>query len=629
MAGLSLSSLRSRLLLLVLLALVPALGLMLYTASEQRRLAAVAVQDSALRLARLASLDQERLIDATRQLLGTLAQIPEVRGGDPRTCSTLLGDVLTQSPRYSNLGVAGLDGAIVCSAVPLTGSVNVADRTYFRNALQTGAFAVGEYQIGRITGKATLNFGYPIRNERGRVQAVVFAALDLDWLNHLAAEARLPPGSTLTVIDRNGTVLVHYPEPERWVGQEARETPFVRTMLAQSREGTLEAPGLDDVPRFFAFTPLGTGPGASGVYVSIGIPTAAVEAESNRLLGQQLAGLALVGVLTLAAAWVGSDLFVVRQVRALVRATRRLSAGDLSARTGLRGGRGELHQLAHAFDDMAESLQRHQAQRLVAEQQRAELARAAQVQAELLPRDVPALPGFELAARCVPAREVGGDFYDWQELAPGLVTLTLGDVMGKGMAAALLMATVRAALRAIARQGVLAANNPTTAVREPDLAQSRSFVTLFHAQLVQAAAVALEPDLTRAGSFATLFQAQLTVADRRLAYVDAGHGCVFLRRADGRVEALRPRGLPLGVLAEATYQEGSVTLWPGDALVVYSDGLLDARPELGLTHVLLADQLAGAASAQAMVDRLVALPGLSGPPSDDLTVLVLRCREEA
>src|SRR5215831_8539695 len=71
----------------------------------------------------------------------------------------------------------------------------------------------------------------------------------------------------------------------------------------------------------------------------------------------------------------------------------------------------------------------------------AELARAGAVQAELLPRDAPALPGFELKAHCIPAREVGGDFYDWQEITPGVVTLTVGDVMGKGMSAALLMAT--------------------------------------------------------------------------------------------------------------------------------------------------------------------------------------------
>ncbi len=234
----------------------------------------------------------------------------------------------------------------------------------------------------------------------------------------------------------------------------------------------------------------------------------------------------------------------------------------------------------------------------------AELARAAQVQAELLPRDVPRLAGCQLAARCVPAREVGGDFFDWQEPTPGVVSLTLGDVMGKGMPAALMMATVRAALEAVARQS------------PPALA-------------IQTVATALERDLESSGSFITLFHAQANTMTRCVDYVDAGHGHVFVRRADGRVETLPPRGLPLGVLAEATYQEGSVTLDPGDALVMYSDGLVDARPDLALTPSELSELLHGATSAAEIVERLVALAPQGEPLPDDLTVMVLRCRTEA
>jgi CheY-like chemotaxis protein len=231
----------------------------------------------------------------------------------------------------------------------------------------------------------------------------------------------------------------------------------------------------------------------------------------------------------------------------------------------------------------------------------AELARAAQVQAELLPREVPRLAGCQLAARCVPAREVGGDFYDWQEVAPGVLTLTLGDVSGKGMPAALLMATVRTALRAVARQ-----HTPAAAVG--------------------LAARTLESDLERSESFVTLFHAQFDVAGRRLTYVDAGHGHVFVRRADGTAERLEAGGLPLGILPDETYAEGSMALQPGDTLVVYSDGLVDARPDLELTPATLAGQLSAAASAGETVDRLLALVDPGGMPPDDLTVVALCCR---
>jgi sigma-B regulation protein RsbU (phosphoserine phosphatase) len=233
----------------------------------------------------------------------------------------------------------------------------------------------------------------------------------------------------------------------------------------------------------------------------------------------------------------------------------------------------------------------------------AELARAGTVQAELLPREVPVLSGFELAARCVPAREVGGDFYDWQELAPGMATLTVGDVMGKGMSAALLMATIRSTLRAVARQ-----NPPAVAL---ELARQ-----------------ALETDFERTGSFATLFHAKLTVNNRRLLYVDAGHSHGFMRRVNGTTEQLTRGGKPLGIPSQQRYQEAAITFREGDILVVYSDGLLEARPQTSLNHLVLANRLRDATSAADMVEQLVDLAALTGPPPDDLTVVVLRCCNE-
>lgn len=252
----------------------------------------------------------------------------------------------------------------------------------------------------------------------------------------------------------------------------------------------------------------------------------------------------------------------------------------------------ERTELKNAEENLRESeLRRYQMQ--------VELACAADVQAKLLPRSYPDIPGFEVAARCLPAKQVGGDFFDWQEVERGVWSLTLGDIMGKGMAAAMLMATVRASLRAVAH------NRPAEALR--------------------LAGKALLPDLENSESFVTLFHAQLNAAQHSLAFVDCGHGFVFVRRANGAVKGLTPRGLPLGVSDRKHYREGNVDLAPGDALVIYSDGLVDARPELGLNSRLLAAQLKGAASALEMLERLIELPGVEGPLPDDMTVLVLRC----
>lgn len=253
---------------------------------------------------------------------------------------------------------------------------------------------------------------------------------------------------------------------------------------------------------------------------------------------------------------------------------------------------GERAELKKAEESLRESeLRRYQMQ--------VELACAADMQARLLPSSYPDIPGFEVVARCLPAKQVGGDFYDWQEVSGGIWSLTLGDVMGKGMAAAMLMATVRASIRAATHK------RPAEALR--------------------LASKALLPDLDTAESFVTLFHAQLNALSGRLVYVDCGHGYAFVRRADGTVKGLSPRGLPLGVPGQKSYREGTIHIAHGDTLVLYSDGLIDARPELALNNQILAVHMRGATTAREMLERLIELPGVEGPLPDDMTVLVAHC----
>jgi signal transduction histidine kinase len=370
MAWPALGSLQARLVLLVLLAVMPALALALYSDFEERRLRRAQVQEEALRLARLLSADHERLIEAARQLLVALARLPAVRGGDRAACSALLTDLLKQYPSYANFGVIGPDGNTRCTGLP-GGTPYAGDRAYFRRALETREFAIGDHQIGRLTRKATINFGYPVLDGAGEVQAVVFSALDLAWLGQVAAQAELPPGSQVTVIDRNGTVLARYPDAARWLGKGMPESPVARTILAQQGPGTLEAPGEDGIPRLFSFAPLGRGVSIrADAHISVGIPRAVAFAPADRRLARNLIALGVVAALALAAAWVGGRVFIVRRVQALVESTRRLSAGDLGTRTGLPHGPGELGQLARAFDQMAASLQAAHERRVLEEELR-------------------------------------------------------------------------------------------------------------------------------------------------------------------------------------------------------------------------------------------------------------------
>jgi two-component system cell cycle sensor histidine kinase/response regulator CckA len=353
----SFGSLRVRLIILVLLATIPALGLTLYTGFEQREIASNQAKDEALSLAHFVSSRQRQLVEGTHQFLHVLAQLPQVRSCDPAACSSLFADLLKQYPQYLNIGAIGLDGYVFASAIPPDEPIYAGDRPYFLRALKTRKFTVGEYQIGRITKKHSVNLGYPIMDEKDKVKAVVFVALDLTWLNQLSREADLPKDSTINLMDSNSTILARYPEPEKWMGKTMPEASVVKTVLAKDK-GTIGTIGVDGVERLYAFTSFGNVLNqADKIYVSIGIPSSAVFAQVNRALIRNLVFLGVITLLALLAARFGGDLLVLRRLNPIMNAANRLGAGDLSARTGIAYGKGELSQLAVTFDEMASSLE--------------------------------------------------------------------------------------------------------------------------------------------------------------------------------------------------------------------------------------------------------------------------------
>jgi PAS domain S-box-containing protein/putative nucleotidyltransferase with HDIG domain len=344
---------------LFLLGVLPLVGQSLFSALEERDRLSRQVSEGALRAADLAAANHGRLVEGTRQLLTALARLPEVQGDDPLGCSRVLALILRQHEYFSNLGVVGDDGYIACSAVPITIHVNAADRAYFKRAMSSGAFSAGDFQIGRITRKMQLNFGYPVRGDNGQIQGVIFAAVDLATLSRIsaAAVAGLPDGTTLTMIDSRGTVLLHHPRPERWAGKPRRDTAVVSAMLAEHR-GVIQAPGIDGVPRVVGFAALGLDPRVTYAHVAIGIPVEAAFAPIREALARDVVGVLAIGVALLMLALFLGDRFILRPVGRLVRATERMQHGDLSARAEIRRGLGELSALGAAFDQMAGSLER-------------------------------------------------------------------------------------------------------------------------------------------------------------------------------------------------------------------------------------------------------------------------------
>jgi len=355
-------SLRFRLILLVLLAIIPSTGLMLYTAAQERQHLAGEARQRTLYSAQATSAQWDLLAESTRQLLAGLARLPAVRQRDAEACSALLAGMLQENPSYANLLVTDSNGDLWCSVVPAAGPVNYADRDWFSEAVRTRRFAIGGYVMGRITRRPLATFAYPLLDDAGQVQGVLVAALDLAWLSRFLAGVPLPQEAVLIVVDSNGVVLARTLDAEKWVGQTLPEAEIVRIVLQQRGAGTAEAVGVDGVRRLYAYAPL-QGPAGPIGHVIVGIPTAQVYAEADRALWRNLAGLGIVTLLALAAAWIGSEVFFMRRINALMAAVQRMAEGALAARTGVGRGRGELSRLARAFDEMAASLQQGQIER--------------------------------------------------------------------------------------------------------------------------------------------------------------------------------------------------------------------------------------------------------------------------
>lgn len=228
----------------------------------------------------------------------------------------------------------------------------------------------------------------------------------------------------------------------------------------------------------------------------------------------------------------------------------------------------------------------------------ADAVQAIEIQRRMLPRKPPSIPGYDITGFCRPAMHVGGDYYDWVMLDDTLVQVTVADVMGKGLAAGVITAGIRTALRVTSRF-----NSLTESVRRT--------------------AASLQDDFNDTETFATMFTARLRIQSGHLEYVDAGHGLAIIVPPDGPTRHLSSTDLPLGADPDETWVSHVDRLEPGATLIVVSDGMLDIFPDPA--HAINAAQelAASAATAAEMVDKMLEAAA-DAPIADDLTALVIR-----
>ena len=355
MPRLFVTNLRTVIMLLVLLALLPPLCLSLYTNIEQREMGVLELQMDTVRFTRFAASNQEQLIERSRQLVISMAHMPEVRSRDSVSCSRLIANLVQLFPRYAVFGVVDGDGSLLCVSDSRMQWLSVADHPWLKRALEEGDFTVGTHEPGNVTSKPLLYFAYPIKSGNGEVRGAVFAGLELATINLHEEDLELSRWGTIVMTDQAGIILACYPEQEKWQGRQLPESAVIGAMLEQ-REGTRYERDEDGINRLFAFSPV-SNTMDTGLFVTISVPVFEGHAKAHSLLVRNLTGLGVAAVLSLLAAWSVGKHFILKRVGGILDVAQRLASGDLSARCGSGNTTGELGLLARGFDEMAESLQ--------------------------------------------------------------------------------------------------------------------------------------------------------------------------------------------------------------------------------------------------------------------------------
>lgn len=353
-----LARLRSRILFLTLITLLPAAAVMVYDRYQMRSIAENFAVGEAARVANALIASHANIVEDAELLLNLLAVTPQVRSMDWQACTALLGNILKDAPQYSGLGVALPNGDVICGSG--TGTANISTRSWFRRAMESRAFALGDYQIGRVSGKPSLGVGAPVLSRDGSVVAVLYVGIDLAWLNLAALRHTLSSVDTFVLTDQSGTVLARFPDPEVWVGKSATETDLFKAMSGPSTGQVVETLGLDGVPRLFHVFRLGSS-AFSPLHAAVGVPVAKLRAEIDRELRLGLAILTAFGLTLIGVAHLAGEPLIARPIRQLVAFSERIAKGDLSGSSGVNHAAGELGELAGSLDRMAGALALHQA----------------------------------------------------------------------------------------------------------------------------------------------------------------------------------------------------------------------------------------------------------------------------
>ena len=351
-------TLRTRLNLIVLLTVVPAWALTVYTAAEQRRLEREAIFQNALLLTRGIADEEAQMLRTARTTLFVMTDLATRHGGPMAQRCTGFEDFIEKSKEYLQLGILDLNGKLLCQAGGDGHGSSHVGAPWFSGALQSRRFTLGGDRVATVAGRPAIFAARPLVDTGGRVSGVVFAALSLEEVSRPVFKilGGLPEGLTLVQIDPARGQLIYDTDSRRWTDANPLPAPVVDRIVRKD-SGVLHGGDNGREDRIYAFASLRSPLKGRSIFVVLAIPKDRAFAVSNHILVRNLLLLGLVAAAAVVVVWIATDLFFLRPLGAMASASQRLADGALETRIGDISGADELRRLARGFDEMAGALE--------------------------------------------------------------------------------------------------------------------------------------------------------------------------------------------------------------------------------------------------------------------------------
>ncbi|MBL0225986.1 MAG: HAMP domain-containing protein [Geobacteraceae bacterium] len=350
-------SIRMQLILLAVLLTLPALGIIVYSGLKERsndyRKAAVETQKLADSLAE----QQRDLVNEAQQLGGFLAELPDVASRNTINVQAIIRNTLKKTPHFLNILITDENGMVWVSGLPFTPPLSLAERRYFKNARATGRFSSGEYIFGTIAKKPTVSVAYPLL-DHGVFRGVVMVSFDLDVLKSILKRSQLPNDSNYILVDHKGVIVSRGSENGRNVGEPILPADLKRMELGPDRD-TYEFIRSEGDRRIVTYRKLYLPDEPTPyLYVRAGVSIKTAVAAANRQMLYNIGILVpFVVVAFILAIFIGKR-SIADRVSRLQKASQLIAGGDFTSRVGDQAGGGELGELGHAFDEMANTLEK-------------------------------------------------------------------------------------------------------------------------------------------------------------------------------------------------------------------------------------------------------------------------------